>query len=124
LKSYRGSCHCGRVTFEVRTDLTSVAECNCSYCRRKGALYRRVDPEDFKILSGEDALSIYDFNTRVAKHYFCKYCGIHPFHRPRAAPDKWTVNVRCLDDVDLFRLDVLLFDGVNFEEAVKTFKYR
>ena len=77
-----------------------------------------------KILTGEDALSLYEFNTDVAKHYFCKYCGIHPFHRPRAAPDKWTVNVRCLDGVDLSRLDVVLFDGANFEEAVKTFKYR
>ena len=75
-------------------------------------------------LTGEDALSLYEFNTDVAKHYFCKYCGIHPFHRPRAAPDKWTVNVRCLDGVDLSRLDVVLFDGANFEEAVKTFKYR
>ena len=83
MKSYRGSCHCGRVTFEVRTDLTSVAECNCSYCHRKGALYRRVAPQDFKILTGENALSLYEFNSGLAKHYLCKYRGIHPFHRPR-----------------------------------------
>jgi hypothetical protein len=105
---YRGSCHCGRVTFEVEAEIKSVTECNCSMCKRKGALYQKSEVEQFKITSGEDALTSYQFNTKTATHYFCRYCGIHPFHRPRLAPERWTVNVRCLDDLDLSAPEVYL----------------
>jgi hypothetical protein len=83
-----------------------------------------VELDQFRILSGDDALSVYEFNTGMAKHYFCKYCGIHPFHRPRTAPEKWEVNVRCLENLDLAQVEILPFDGKNWEEAVKTFQYR
>jgi hypothetical protein len=117
MPTYRGFCHCGRVTFEVEAEIKSVTECNCSMCKRKGALYHTVEADRFRILSGEDALTAYRFNTETATHYFCRYCGIHPFHRPRIAPERWTVNARCLDDVDLAALEVRLFDGQNWEAA-------
>jgi hypothetical protein len=117
MPTYRGSCHCGRVTFEVEAEIKSVTECNCSMCKRKGALYQKAEVEQLRILSGEDALTAYKFNTETATHYFCRSCGIHPFHRPRLAPERWTVNVRCLDDVDLSTLKVRLFDGQNWEAA-------
>jgi hypothetical protein len=117
MPTYKGSCHCGRVKFEVAAEFEWVTECNCSLCRRKGALYQKAEVEQFRILSGEDALTTYRFNTGAATHYFCRYCGIHPFHRPRLAPERWSVNVRCLDDVDLSALEVRPFDGQNWEAA-------
>ncbi len=119
MPTYRGSCHCGCVTFEVEAEIKSVTECNCSMCKRKGALYQKAEVEQFKITSGEDALTAYQFNTKTATHYFCRHCGIHPFHRPRLAPERWTVNVRCLDDVDISALEIHLFDGQNWEAAAK-----
>jgi hypothetical protein len=118
MATYRGSCHCGRVTFEVDADLSALTECNCSLCRRKGALYIPVRSiERVRIVTGESELSLYQFNTGAAKHYFCRHCGIHPFHRPRIAPEGWSVNARCLEDVDLDPLPRRHFDGQNWEQA-------
>ena len=105
--------------FEIETVLDRVTECNCSICRKKGILHHRVPPERFTLLSGEESLGAYQFNTRVAKHHFCRICGIHVFTRPRAAPQLYTVNVRCLDDYDLSREhpQVVPFDGRNWEQA-------
>ncbi|MBI4083758.1 MAG: GFA family protein [Candidatus Lambdaproteobacteria bacterium] len=124
MRTYHGSCHCGRVKFEIETDLTAVVECNCSICSKKGALHHRVPPERFRLLAGEDALAVYRFNTATAQHLFCRHCGIHSFSRPRLAPDQYTVNVRCLDDFDLAveRPEVRHFDGRNFEQAASTFR--
>jgi len=72
-----------------------------------------VDPKHFKLLSGENSLSLYQFNTRAAKHYFCKVCGIYTFHRPRTNPDIYRVNVGCLEGVDPFSLEVGLNDGAS-----------
>lgn len=115
-KTYQGSCHCGAVAFEVTTELAPVMRCNCSMCRRKGALMHRVEPEQFSITKGQDALTEYSFHTGAAKHYFCKHCGIYPFHRPRSAPDKWVVNIGCLDGVDsLSFTEFTLIDGQSFD---------
>jgi hypothetical protein len=124
MKTYKGSCHCGRVQFEVVTDLDQAVECNCSICTKKGVLHHRVAPEQFTLLSGSDALTLYQFDSKIAKHWFCKYCGIHPFSNPRAAPAMYSINVRCLDDVDLekMNLEIKRFDGRNWEEAIKSFK--
>ena len=119
---YRGSCHCGRVAFEVEADIKSVADCNCSYCTKKGALYYEVRPEQLTMLSGEDDLTMYRF--KIAMHYFCKHCGCHPFNRPRADPREYGVNVRCLEGFDLSSVEILPFDGQNWEEANRTFEYR
>jgi len=119
MKTYEGGCHCGRVRFRVTADLEGIAYCNCSVCTKKGFLHLIVPPEQFKLLSGEDALSTYRFNTGTAQHTFCRHCGIHAFYVPRSDPDKIDVNVRCLDDVDLTKIEVAPFDGRNWEEAIK-----
>ena len=124
MQTYRGSCHCKRVRFEIATDLKIAVACNYSICTKKGALHHRVTPAQFKLLSGADALSLYQFDSKIAKHWFCKHCGIHPFSNPRAAPEMYSVNVRCLDDFDLeaAELEIRQFDGRNWEEAIKTLK--
>jgi hypothetical protein len=78
-----------------------------------------VPPEQFELVSGEDELATYIFNTGVAKHTFCKHCGIHAFYVPRSDPDKIDVNVRCLDDVNLAQLSVRFFDGQHWEDAMQ-----
>ena len=119
MKTYEGGCHCGRVRFRVRDDLSSVSECNCSICTMKGYLHVIVPPERFEILSGKDELATYLFNTRTAKHYFCKHCGVSPFYIPRSDPDKFDVNARCLDGIDPSSLTLHPFDGRNWEEAIR-----
>jgi hypothetical protein len=110
----KGSCHCGAVQFEVRTAVTPAARCNCSLCRRKGALMTPAFPvADLTIVSGEDALTLYQFNTKVAKHYFCKHCGIYPFHQTRKDPLLWRANIGCLEGVDAYALEAGLNDGAS-----------
>jgi hypothetical protein len=111
MKTHHGACHCGRVRFEIRSTLQPSNRCNCSLCRRRAAVMTRVPASDFTLLAGEDALGLYQFNTRVAKHYFCKTCGIYTFHRPRVAPELYGVNVGCLEGVDPLALEVGLIDG-------------
>lgn len=120
MDTYSGSCHCGQVRFEVEADLeeTTVLDCNCSMCRRKGFLHLIVEPERFRLLEGDEALREYRFNTGQAIHRFCETCGIHPFYTPRSHPDKVDVNVRCLEGVALEELEVERFDGANWEENV------
>jgi hypothetical protein len=117
MKTYRGSCHCGKVAFEIDTALDKVGVCNCSICRRRNAVMHRVPEEHFRLLQGEENLAVYQFNTRTATHYFCKTCGIYPFHRPRVAPDAYTVNVFCLEGVapeEIAAMQVVPFDGRSF----------
>ena len=125
MKTYHGSCHCGVVRFEVDLDLAVVSECNCSICSKKGQLSARAPAERFRLISGEDYLQIYQFHTQRALHYFCRRCGIHPYHRSRASPSSFTINVLCLDDYDLEteRPEVRKFDGRHWEEAVKMAKF-
>jgi hypothetical protein len=118
-QTYQGGCHCGRVRFRVTADLSSVTECNCSMCTKKGILHVIVPKDNFELVSGKDDLTTYTFNTGVAKHTFCKHCGMHPFYVPRSDPDKVDVNARCLDDIDVDALDVKRFDGKNWETAIK-----
>jgi hypothetical protein len=121
MKAYRGSCHCGRVTFEVQANLDYVVHCNCSICRRRGALWHGATEADLRIVTGEADLTLYQFGTKTAKHYFCKHCGIHPFVRPRLDPKRWAFNVLCIDGVDAASLPVRHFDGENWEAAAKAF---
>lgn len=97
-----------------------MSQCNCSMCAKKGFLHLIVAPERFELLSGRDDVTTYEFNTRVAKHHFCRHCGIHSFYVPRSDPDKVDVNVRCLDGVDLDALAVTRFDGQNWEDAMRS----
>lgn len=98
MKTYGGSCHCGAVQFQINTEFTEFTSCNCSLCRRRNAVMTMVPQTDLKILQGEDQLTLYEWNTKIAKHYFCKTCGIYTFHQRRSAPDQYGVNVYCLDD--------------------------
>jgi hypothetical protein len=118
-KTYEGGCHCGRVRFRVTADLDGVTECNCSICSKKGFLHLIVPPERFELLSGKHELATYMFNTRTAKHTFCRVCGVHPFYVPRSDPDKIDVNARCLDGIDLAVIPVRDFDGRNWEVAMQ-----
>jgi hypothetical protein len=94
-------------------------------CSKKGILHLIVPHEDFELVSGKDDLSTYTFNTGVARHTFCKACGIHPFYVPRSDPDKIDVNARCLDSIDVSALSIKSFDGKNWEAAMqKTVPWR
>ncbi|MEA2981879.1 MAG: hypothetical protein QOF09_3702 [Alphaproteobacteria bacterium] len=118
-KSFEGGCHCGRVRFRVTADLEGVTICNCSICTKKGIWHLIVSPEHFELLQGEADLATYKFNTKVAKHHFCKVCGIHPFYVPRSDPDKIDVNARCLDDFDTLTITPKRFDGRHWEAAMQ-----
>lgn len=100
MQSYLGRCHCGAVQFRIETDFPELTTCDCSICRRKNALMVKVHESRFVLLAGADSLTEYRFHTGTARHYFCKVCGIYPFHRKRVTPDHLGINVFCLDDVD------------------------
>ena len=89
-----------------------------------GALWHGASEQQLRILTGEEDLTLYQFNTMTAKHYFCGHCGIHPFIRPRLDPDKWAVNVRCIDAINASALRVVPFDGENWEEAARAVNER
>ncbi len=98
--AYRGSCHCGAVQFQIECDFPELTTCDCSICRRKNALMVKVHESKFKLLAGEESLTEYQFHTRTARHFFCKVCGIYPFHRKRVTPDHFGINVHCLHDFE------------------------
>ena len=110
------TCHCGAVEGEINTldKLEKVLRCNCSICKRKGAIMSMVKNEDFKIIKGKDKLKLYQFNTKVAKHYFCSICGVYTHNNPRSNPKMTAFNVGCIDEVDTFSLEkILIADGQN-----------
>ena len=107
-----GGCHCGGVRFEVALPRTVEAQaCNCSMCAKTGFVHLIVSESRFRLTKGAERLSEYSFNTRVAKHLFCAECGVKSFYRPRSNPDGWSVNARCLDEVDVSGLQLAHFDG-------------
>jgi len=108
---YRGSCHCGAIRFEVEApEHIEASDCNCSICSKSGFLHLIVPKSRFRLLAGEESITTYRFNTGVAKHTFCKVCGIKPFYTPRSNPDGIDINVRCLDTPPA-QLTVTPFDG-------------
>lgn len=113
-----GGCHCAAVRFVVRTSSLTALDCNCSICRKKGFLHLIVAAEDLEVLSGEDSLTDYRFNTRTARHLFCSICGTHPYYVPRSHPDGYSVNVRCLDEPWPDRFQITPFDGTKWEESI------
>jgi hypothetical protein len=117
---FEGGCHCGRVRFRVTTSSLEAIDCNCSICTKKGFLHLIVEKKDFELLSGADDITTYTFNTGVAKHTFCRVCGIHAFYTPRSHPHGVDVNVRCLDGTAWRKFTIVPFDGENWEENVHT----
>jgi hypothetical protein len=124
-RKYLGGCHCGRIRFEAHADLEGERNgiCNCSSCTMKGFIHHHVAQTDFNLLTGFDDLKLYKYGSLSAEHYFCKRCGVESFYRSRSDPDKWDINVRCLEDaethekVDIYRLAYQLGDGGNWTES-------
>ena len=114
--THRGGCHCGRVRFEVDAAARIEAiECNCSICRMSGFLHLIVPASRFRLLQGADALTEYTFNTGLAKHRFCRVCGIKAFYVPRSHPEGIDVNVNCLDPETIESITISPFDDANRE---------
>ncbi len=117
MRVHTGGCHCGRVQFEVRAPARlTVSECNCSMCSKSGYLHLVVPRSRFKLLRGEEFLTMYTFNTRTAKHFFCSVCGVKSFYVPRSHPDGYSVNARCLDEGTIEALDIEPFNGREWEK--------
>ena len=115
----RGGCHCGTVAFEVLApDEIEPQECTCSICRMSGYLHFIVEKERFHLLTGEDKLITYIFNTGTAQHQFCSVYGVKCFYVPRSKPDGYSVNVRCLEEGAVHVTRISVFDGKHWEEAV------
>lgn len=115
---YKGSCHCGRIAFEVEGVPEAALACNCSICSRKGALLWAVPRETLRLLTPEDAMSGYTFNRHAIVHRFCKTCGLHPFAEDADAEDGGDadgrsayINLRCLEGFDPGAIEVVEFDG-------------
>ncbi|WP_196767309.1 GFA family protein [Vibrio nigripulchritudo] len=116
LPKHKATCHCGAVVLELTLPygIDNPRRCDCSICRRKGAIVASVDLDGIKILKGEDVLKLYQFNTETAKHYFCSNCGIYTHHQRRSNPHEYGFNVGCLEGVNPFDLgEVVTNDGVN-----------
>jgi hypothetical protein len=114
MKKYTGSCHCGKVRYEVELDLGSpVISCNCSMCGRSGTLLAFAPAQRFTLLSGEESLTDYLFNHHAIHHLFCSTCGIKSFAKGVAPDGSETraINTRCLEGVDISTLNVTQFDG-------------
>jgi hypothetical protein len=110
---FRGSCHCGRIAFEVEGSLDEAMSCNCSMCQRRGSLLWFVPRDKLHVTTPEENASTYTFNRHVIKHRFCAVCGIHPYGEgvdPKGNRMA-AVNIRCLKGIDLDEIPVTHFDG-------------
>ena len=113
---HNASCHCGAVKFQLNLDgkLDDPRRCNCSMCSKKGAVVASVLLKDLEIIAGEDKLTLYQFNTKTAKHYFCSIYGIYTHHKRRSQPHQFAFNIACLEDIDVFEIkNVGFIDGKN-----------
>ena len=111
------TCHCGGIEAEVNVPekgFEKIMRCNCSMCKRKGYIIGVIGPENFKLVKGEDLLTLYQFKTKTAQNYFCKVCGIHTHNRPRSNPNIYGVNIACIEGIKPFEIkDVPVNDGEN-----------
>ncbi|WP_112663230.1 GFA family protein [Microvirga flavescens] len=110
---HKGSCHCGKVAFEVETDMEQIIECNCSICSRKGYLLTFVPRSALNVVRGEDDLATYTFNSHTIRHRFCKTCGCAPFGEGKAptGEEMAAINVRCLEEFDRATINSVPIDG-------------
>jgi hypothetical protein len=115
---HTGGCHCGKVRFEVDAPAEfEITDCNCSMCSRTGYQHLMVPQARFRLLSDAADLVTYQFNTKTAKHLFCRHCGIKSFYVPRSHPDGYSINVRCLDEGTFHITGVRKIDGKNWEKT-------
>ena len=113
---HRASCHCGSVVLELSlpNGIEKPRRCDCSICRRKGAIVGSVKLDGIRIINGHDFLKLYQFNTNTAKHYFCSNCGIYTHHQRRSNPSEYGFNIGCLEGVNPYEIgDIDVMDGVN-----------
>lgn len=110
---YKGSCHCGKISFEVEGEIKGAMACNCSMCQRKGSLLWFVPREDLHLLSPADSANTYTFNKHVIKHRFCPTCGLHPYGEGVDPNGKAmaAINIRCIENIDLASIPIQHFDG-------------
>jgi hypothetical protein len=122
MAKHSGGCHCGRVRFEITApEEILVHDCNCSICSKSGYLGLLVSRSRFTLLEGDECLTSYTFNTGVAKHLFCRYCGIKSFYVPRSHPHGYNVNLRCLDPGTVKNMTVRPFNGQEWEKHTSEF---
>jgi hypothetical protein len=115
-RNHKLTCHCGSVELDLKIDgrLDKPRRCDCSMCRRRGAIVASVKLADLEIVKGGECISLYQFNTNTAKHFFCNNCGIYTHHQRRSSPDEYGYNVACLEGVNPFELEnIPILDGVN-----------
>lgn len=113
-----GGCHCGHVRYEIDIpDEITVHRCNCSICTKSGYLHLIVPADRFTLLLGEASLTDYRFHTGVARHLFCKHCGIKSFYAPRSHPDSYSVNLNCVDLPGEVAVTIADFDGQNWSQS-------
>lgn len=113
---HEAACHCGTVRFRVRLadEFKTIRRCTCSYCRMRGAIAVSAALSDMEFVAGEDNLTLYQFNTRTARHYFCKTCGIYTHHQRRSNPSLFGINVACIEGISPFDFpEVTVMDGVS-----------
>ena len=112
------TCHCGGIEIHInlKNEINELMKCNCSMCKRKGTMVVTINKNDLKVVKGEDKISTYQFNTKMAKHHFCSECGTHTHNLRRSDPNTFGINVGCIDDIEpnkLFKLKTFLNDGQN-----------
>ena len=107
---YNLKCHCGSVHLKIETNLSNIKQCNCSICKRKNAKMNLVSKDSVKIIKGADNLSSYQFNTMIAKHFFCKTCGIYTHHYRRSDPNGAAINIGCIDAINTFDYEAEFID--------------
>jgi len=124
ITAHRGGCHCGAVTFEADAPArVTVHACNCSICNMTGYQHLIIPRARFRLLTGQDNLTTYTFNTGTARHMFCKTCGVKSFYVPRSNPDGYSVNLRCLDQSTFDHIEIEPFDGLNWEEHAAALRH-
>ena len=99
------------IEFQIETDLEKIVQCNCSICIRRNAKMIMVPKDNFNLIKGEEELALYQFNSNIAKHYFCKKCGIYTHHNRKSDPNGMGVNLGCVDELDATDYDAISFDG-------------
>jgi len=115
---HQGGCHCGAVKFNVMApSQLKITDCNCSICEKTGFLHLIVPADRFEIVSGNENLTTYSFNTKTAKHFFCKTCGIKSFYVPRSHPDGYSVNARCLEPETIESMQIEKANGKEWEKT-------
>ena len=121
---YHGGCHCQQVRFQISADQSiensTITLCNCSICDKTGYLHLFIPHELFVLNTPWNKLTTYQFNKRIAQHYFCKTCGIKSFYQPRSHQDCWSINVRCLDNYAELNIAVNHFDGRNWQNSMQS----